>query len=912
MSLLLRVLLILSLALAPAAQAASTRPRVDGDPVPGGPYATRAASAGAPHPGRYGPLTLEEREIARIAWRYFENNTQATTGLVNSVDKFPSTTLWDIGSSIAAIVSADRLGFIASEEASARLAKMLETLARIELFRGLCPNKAYNSATAQRVTYNGEPGEIGCSALDVGRLLVWMRILEQRYPALQPAVRKAVNHWNAGTMVRGGELYGTQVGADGQVAYLQEGRLGYEEYGAKAFRLWGYDTRKAAAAEPFSLVSIYGVRIPYDARDPKVLGAHNYVVTESYALDGIEFGWDEPGDTRSGPFEHTSGWIARAAERVYLAQQRRFERTGILTARTEHQLAGAPYFVYDTVFSDGVPWTTITDTGAAHPEFAAVAIKGAFGLWALWPTPYTDKLFDYVRKANDPQRGFFEGLLEKDGSRIEAFTANNNGIILETLLYKVEGKLYRSEALAAPLPSPALAARGKRSLPPATPAPSTIQTAPEKPAQSVQASAEGWPAPDANPIMAGALTVTPASAGASHPGRTGPLTATERAMAAAAWRYFARNTQSSTGLVDAGENYPSSTLWDTAAGLAAVVSAQQMELIDRPEAETRLSSMLTSLAKIRRFRGLCPNKAFNTATLEPTNYSNTPKEIGCSALDLGRALIWLRIVHNLYPALRPAAEALVDYWNIGLFVRDGTLVGSTLQGGEVIAQQEGRLGYEEYAAKGFLLWGQQTGAAAAPEPYATTEVEGVVIAHDARDAHNRGGSNHVVTESYALDAIELGWDRADDRQSGAFTFTDGWIAANAWHVYLAQERRFARTGILTARSEHQLAAAPNFVYDTVFSDGVPWATVDARGRSVPKGAAVSAKAALGLWALWPGAYTDRLFDAVASAFDAERGFYEGTLEAGGKIAAFTANNNGIILETLLYKLKGPLIRLASE
>jgi hypothetical protein len=321
--------------------------------------------------------------------------------------------------------------------------------------------------------------------------------------------------------------------------------------------------------------------------------------------------------------------------------------------------------------------------------------------------------------------------------------------------------------------------------------------------------------------------------------------------------------------------------------------------------------MIASLTKVRRFRGVCPNKAFNTATREPTNYSNVPREIGCSALDLGRALIWLRIIHNLYPALRPASEALVTYWNIGTFVRDGVLYGATLRRGKVIAQQEGRLGYEEYAAKGFQLWGQQTAAASAPDPYATTQIEGVTIAHDQRDAHSVGGSNHVVTESYTLDGIEFGWDRADDRGSGPFTFSDGWTAANAWHIYLAQERRTARTGILTARSEHQLAAAPNFVYDTIYSDGVAWATADATGRSVPTGAAVAAKAALGLWVLWPSPYTDRLFGAVAKAFDPQRGFYEGTFEAGGKIAAFTANNNGIILETLLYKLKGPLIRLAS-
>jgi hypothetical protein len=896
-------LLVAGLLLSATSSLAAT---VNSDPVVPGSYSIARPNKQATHPGRSGPLTEQEREMARVAWRYFQNNTQAETGLVNSVHGFPSTTLWDIASSIGAVVSAQEIGLIDRTDATARLRKMLETLARIELFRGLCPNKAYNSATGQRVTYSGEPGEIGCSALDVGRLLVWMRVIEQRYPELQPLTRAAVTHWNVGSMVRGGEMFGTALGPDGHVQFLQEGRLGYEEYGAKAFRLWGYDTRKAGAAEPYGLLSIYGVRLPYDARDPKTFGAHNYVVTESYVLDGIEFGWDEPGDTRSGPFEFSSGWIARAAERIYLAQQARFEKTGIMTARTEHQLAGAPYFVYDTVFSDGIPWATITDTGEVHPQFASVALKGALGLWALWRTPYTDRLFDYVRQAYDPERGFYEGLLEKDGARIEAFTANNNGIILETLLYKLRGAILKPEPLAPFLSTKAPTRRSA----PANAAAQAAPVAPAVPARAALTNLPSLPPAEASPIVRGSVRAT-AVAPAPHAGRFGALTPQESALALAAWAYFKANTQADTGLVDAVERYPSSTLWDTAASMSGIVAAQQLGLIEDMEAQQRLSALFASLRKIPLFQSTCPNKAFNTRTLVPTDYGNVPREIGCSALDVGRALVWLRIVHRLYPAQRASVEDLVRYWNVGSLLREGSLFGTKLENGRVVYLQEGRLGYEEYAAKGFALWGHQAPAAFAPEPYALTTIDGVAIAHDKRDAITVGGSNHVVTETGMLDGIEFGWDRADDRTSDPLEFTDGWAAAQAWHVYLAQQKRAGRTGHLTARTEHQLDRTPNFVYDTVFADGVAWATISFDGEPVQGGSAVALKAAIGLWVLWPTPYTDQLFAAVSNAFDPKRGIYEGVLERGGRIDAITANNNGIILAALLYKVKGPILRLGS-
>ena len=399
---------------------------------------------------RRGPLTAQEREMARIAWRYFENNYQPATGFVNAVQDYPSTTMWDTGSSLAALVAAERFGLVDRAEFDRRLTRLLATLETLSFFRDELPNKVYHTQTAEKVNYGNQPGEIGFSALDLGRLLIWLDIVRQRYPEYAPPVDRFVLRWNVCNLV---DPQGTLFGAaleDGTVQYLQEGRLGYEEYAAKGFQLWGFTTRLASMAEPFEVARIYGIDVPHDQRDPRTAGAHNYVVTESYALDGIEFGWDDAHDRTSAERTYTDIVSANFAQRIYRVQELRWQRTGITTARTEHQLDRDPYFVYDTIFTDGYAWNTITESGRNVPEYAAVAVKGALGLWALWNTPYTDHLFATIAPLHDPEKGYLEGVYENGSGPINTVTANNNGIRLETLLFKVEGKLYRDADVTGP------------------------------------------------------------------------------------------------------------------------------------------------------------------------------------------------------------------------------------------------------------------------------------------------------------------------------------------------------------------------------------------------------------------------------------------------------------------------------
>ncbi|WP_205957749.1 DUF3131 domain-containing protein [Paracoccus salipaludis] len=424
----------------PAAPAGATAP-TPAQPQPAAAPGDLNAAMARPF-GRHGPLTERERAMAETAWQYFVKSYQPDTGLVNAVGSYPSTTLWDTGSYISALVAARELRLIDKREFDLRANLLIKTLRNLDLFRGEMPNKVYNTKTGQKVDYANKPGEVGHSVLDIGRMLVWLKILKERYPYLAPGIDATVLRWNfCNTVKPDGSLFGSVL-SKGETRYVQEGRLGYEQYAAKGFELWGFGSAAALSPDPLEYTEIFGVRVPIDGRDPRIFGNMNYVLTESYLLDGLELGWKLPGDmSNDTPGLATQGWRAEFANRIYLVQQRRFEETGIMTARSEHQVDGAPFFVYDSIWANGFAWSTLDPSDVYRPERAAIAAKAAIGMWALWETPYTDLLMEAVGDLSTEDGGFYEGLYENGNGYIPLQTANNNGIILAALLYKEQGPI---------------------------------------------------------------------------------------------------------------------------------------------------------------------------------------------------------------------------------------------------------------------------------------------------------------------------------------------------------------------------------------------------------------------------------------------------------------------------------------
>jgi hypothetical protein len=238
------------------------------------------------------PLTAEEESYARTAWQYFSANYQPETGFANSTGGYPSGTMWDLGNYLMAMNSARWLNIITQKELDDKLNKFLTTIGKIELFDGALPNKVYHAKTAAMVDYANKatPRGIGWSALDLGRMLAAFHVIRTCHPQYDGWLKGIVAKWQVAKSLKDEQLYGAMVKPDGKTMLVQEGRLGYEEYAVRGYELWGFKANKALAFEPFKFVDIYGVKIPADTRDYQTTNANNYVVSESYILDGLEFG----------------------------------------------------------------------------------------------------------------------------------------------------------------------------------------------------------------------------------------------------------------------------------------------------------------------------------------------------------------------------------------------------------------------------------------------------------------------------------------------------------------------------------------------------------------------------------------------------------------------------------------------
>lgn len=369
------------------------------------------------------PFSGEDHQLANNAWRYFEAN-RLPTGLVSSGDKFPATTMWDVASQLAGMTAARELKLLPADEFDRWMNQTLTSLAKLPLYHKELPNKAYNAATLIPVSYGklDHYQEIGFSALDLGRLSRWLDIVAARYPQHAAAVKAITSEWTLTRLAANGQLMGATV-KDNKETWNQEGRLGYEQYGAYGLAKLGVQAKVALDPKAeMTMAKVMGVDVPVDKRTTY----HNYVTSEPYILDGLESGF------KALPVEY--------AGRVLQAQQQRYLDTHQLTTWSEDNLDKAPWFVYNTVYVNGAPWKSIDSSGKDASEFRGSSTKAAVGWHMLFRTRYTAKAYKGLRWLADPSKGVFAGYYETTQQPNRALTLNTNGIILEALLYNQAGK----------------------------------------------------------------------------------------------------------------------------------------------------------------------------------------------------------------------------------------------------------------------------------------------------------------------------------------------------------------------------------------------------------------------------------------------------------------------------------------
>lgn len=379
-----------------------------------------------------GPRELTDADLAaaRTAWNYFAANTQPATGFVDSVSGFPSTTMWDQGSYVLALASAQALGIIDKQEFDSRADRFLTSLARLPLFDGALPNKAYNTVTLEMVNYDNTPAPdgIGWSALDVARLLTGLRVLERRAPEFGPRIRSLLAGWRLSEMVHLGALTGADRNGD-QTDYKQEGRIGYEQYGARAAALWGLDVIQSISAAPIvRWVTVSGIEVPADRRLASAFDAITPVLSEPYMLLGLELGLDS---------ENTV-----LADRVFRAQMARANAEGVPTMVSEDHIDRSPSFLYSSVYANGRPWNVVTESGESFPEFRTVSLKAVYAWDALYGHPYTAELRSNLADLAT-EGGWYAGRFETSGEANDVLTLNTNAVVLEAIHYKAFGPLWQ-------------------------------------------------------------------------------------------------------------------------------------------------------------------------------------------------------------------------------------------------------------------------------------------------------------------------------------------------------------------------------------------------------------------------------------------------------------------------------------
>ena len=374
-------------------------------------------------------LSAEDIEIAKIAWKYFENNYIQETGFVNSVDKYPGTTLWDITSYLHGLTSAYEIGIVDTIEFDNKLNKILNSMAKMRLFKDILPNKSYNTYNLSMIDYENHPTNegIGWSAMDIGRFFSFSYRIMKDYPEYFPLMKKVVSRWHIDEIIDDATLHGIGFNfKDKRMMKVQEGKLGYEEYVAKGYDRMGFDVSEALKYTDFiKFVKILGVEIAADTREVKYYPAYNYVLSEPYILDGIEYGWDINSK--------------ELAYRVFLVQKRRAKQTNKLIAVSEGHLDTFPYFVYNSIYTNKDKWICTSSDGMEMDEMKTFSTKAAFAWATLFDDDYAKKLYQKAITLKDENKGFFSGYYQKTGKINYALTANTNGIILECLRYKKMG-----------------------------------------------------------------------------------------------------------------------------------------------------------------------------------------------------------------------------------------------------------------------------------------------------------------------------------------------------------------------------------------------------------------------------------------------------------------------------------------
>lgn len=362
-------------------------------------------------------LSRQDLLLAKKAKFYIERNWNKKTGLIDSVQGYHHTTLWDIASGIAAIIALEHIGLITNFDANSRLSKTLTTMINLPLYNNELPNREYNTQTGlpsghqSNTASNGN----GWSALDIGRLLIWLEITKQYKPELTPLIDLVTDKWQLNRAVNNYTLYG-ELKTKKSRSYRQEGRVGYLQYAAQGYQFAGLDVSSAFKPDNTELIIQDNIALYIDQRNLP------FFTSDSYILQAIELG------------QSPTWW--NQLDSIYQLHKNYYAKNKALRIFSEDAMNRKPWFSYNNINIYGQPWLSTNTQGKKIINPQVFSNKVAFAFSVLFNDEFSQQLADKVVANSLYQRVIPTGLY-KNNTINTAYNINTNSLILVSLWFKL-------------------------------------------------------------------------------------------------------------------------------------------------------------------------------------------------------------------------------------------------------------------------------------------------------------------------------------------------------------------------------------------------------------------------------------------------------------------------------------------
>jgi Protein of unknown function (DUF3131) len=366
------------------------------------------------------PLSDGERVRASKAWRYVQVNRNTSTGLVNGKDSYPVASVADFANVLTAYVAALSLQLVDKETFDADMRKMLATLRELPFYSQELFNREYDTRSGRMLDLSAKVSNVGggWSAGDIGRLLIWLRIISNVSPDLNDAASGVVARLKLGRMVSGDSLSSAYSYANGE-QLTQDLRLGEEQYAAAGLAMWGIVIPGSLDYKNARMVLSGKMRIPTDARSDA------YISPDIFAKGVIELGG-------------LDGCFERAAKDVLDTQLEKGRELGRPLMIADENLDQAPWFVYGTLWmKDQFRFVGSYDQ-LVRADLNNFSLRAAY-LWAAASPGATTKVVkDFADQIDGAERGMFAGRYESGALNL-ALTLETNAAVLESLAYLSRG-----------------------------------------------------------------------------------------------------------------------------------------------------------------------------------------------------------------------------------------------------------------------------------------------------------------------------------------------------------------------------------------------------------------------------------------------------------------------------------------